>query len=40
MILFDSAASNLDGGDGNGVQDVFQRANPLAEFLVFGSGFD
>lgn len=40
MILFDSAATNLDGGDGNGVQDVFQRANPLAEFVVFGSGFD
>lgn len=40
MALFDSSATNLDGADGNGVQDVFQRANPLAEFVVFDSGFD
>jgi hypothetical protein len=40
QVLFDSAASNYDAGDGNGVADVFVRPNPLAEFVVFGSGFD
>jgi len=40
MMLFDSAASNFDGVDANGVQDVFQLPNPLAEFVVFRSGFD
>jgi Tol biopolymer transport system component len=40
IIVFDSAASNFDGGDTNGVQDVVQMSNPQAEFVVFGSGFD
>ena len=40
MVLFDTAATNFDGADSNGVQDVIQRANPQSEFVVFYAGFD
>lgn len=41
MMLFDSMATNLDGGDPNpAVQDVYQRVNPQSEFSMFYSGFD
>ena len=41
MMLFDSEATNLEGGDPNpAVQDVYQRVNPQSEFSMFYSGFD
>lgn len=40
VVLFDTAATNFDGADSNGVQDVIQRANPQSEFVVFYAGFD
>lgn len=41
VISFDSQASNLSPADSNGVvDDVFLRINPLANEVIFGSGFD
>lgn len=39
-LLFDSPATNLVGGDGNGQRDVFQRVIPASTDLVFATSFE
>lgn len=40
QMAFDSDAANLAPGASSGVQNVFQRANPLNSLTVFGAGFE
>jgi len=40
QLAFDSDASNLAPGAEAGVQNVFQRANPLNSLTIFAAGFD
>ena len=39
-LAFDSDAGNLAPGAAGGVQNVFQRVNPLTSELIFAAGFD
>lgn len=40
LLVYDSTASNLVGGDTNGAADVYQRVLPANVGVVFGTGFE
>jgi len=40
QLAFDSDAGNFAPGAQAGVQNVFQRANPLNSLTIFATGFD